>query len=211
MVSIDYLWNPAYMSLRRSNSRCPPVSRISEFGMDEKENLVATQAERKRPRGKWKDAHVVLFVLLVVLTILFPGGGIFYLCGRFSPYALVFGGVVMLYLAVCVFILYCFVTGIVELAGRRGKRTRDERLLIATATGIPLIFVGLFLASSFFREASCGPGAGLLIVGLRDRIESKADIGATRAWLQSYSSLGVAEIVASIETRRGPSFGRQKW
>lgn len=53
--------------------------------MDEKENMAATQAERKRPRGKWKDAHVVLFVLLVVLTILFPGGGIFYLCGRFSP------------------------------------------------------------------------------------------------------------------------------
>ena len=180
--------------------------------MDMKEKIEPVRTEKKRPRGRWKDSHVVLFVLLVVLTILFPGGGIFYLCGRFRPYPLALGGVLMLYLAVIVFMVYCFFLGIVRLSGRREKCTRNERLLIIGETSVPLIFFGLIIALFLFREAMVyGPGPGLLIVGLRDRIENKVDIGATRAWLQSlgpedyddrYTTVSSAELPESLRVSK---------
>ncbi len=148
-----------------------------------KEDIEPVRAEKKSPRGKWKDAHVVLFVLPVVLTVLFPGGGIYYLCGRFSPNVLSFANICMVYPIVVVFMFWCFFKGIVRLSGRRGR----ERLLIIAETSVPLIFVGLFLAPFFLsrERVACGPGPGLVGVGLRHRIESEVDIAATRVWLQS--------------------------
>jgi len=90
-----------------------------------------------------------------------------------------------LYLAVIAFIFYCFFSGIAKLSGRRGNRTRNERLLIAAETGVPLVFVGLILAIFFLDGAQfCGYRYGLFLHGLRDRVKSKVDIGATRTWLQ---------------------------
>jgi hypothetical protein len=154
--------------------------------MDMKENIESIRIEKKRPRGKRKDRHIVSFVLPVILTILFPGGGIFYLFGRFSPSAGSFGHVCMLYPVVGVFILWCFFTGIGKSSGRSGKRKRNERLLSIAETAVPLIFVGLLVGSFFLPEAEyLGYGYKFFMCGLKDRIESKADIGATRAWLQS--------------------------
>ena len=76
--------------------------------MDMKEKTEPERLEKKRPRGKWKDSHVVLFVLPVLLTILYPGGGILYLCGRFRPYALTLWDVTLLYPVVIAFMVYCF-------------------------------------------------------------------------------------------------------
>lgn len=155
--------------------------------MNENDNIIATQVERPGPRWNWKDSHIVPVILPVVLTILFPGGGIFYLCGRFSPYPLTLWCVFMLYLAVIVFMVYCFVLGIMRLSGLRKKHRRNEKLLIIGGTSVPLIFFGLIIALFLFSEAMAyGPGPGLLIVGLRDRIETNVDVGATRVWLQSF-------------------------
>lgn len=155
--------------------------------MEIEENTESVRSKQRRPRSKRRDSHVLIFVLPVVLTILFPGGGIFYLCGRFSPYALTLAGVFMLYLAVIGFMVYCFFLGVVRLFGRREKHTKNEKLLIIGGTSVPLIFFGLIIALFLFREAMAyGPGPGLLIVGLRDRIKTNVDVGATRVWLQSF-------------------------
>ena len=151
-----------------------------------KENTKPARVVKGRTHGKWKDSHVIFFVLPVVLTILFPGGGIFYLCGRFSPGPLTVMHVSMFYLAAIVFIFYCFFLGIVKLSGRRGKRTRNEKFLIAAETCIPLIFVGILVSNYFFVGSRFyGHHQKLFMLGLRDRVKSRADIGATRVWLES--------------------------
>jgi hypothetical protein len=153
-----------------------------------KEHTKPVRTEDKKPRGNWKDSHVVFFFLPVILTILFPLGGIFYLSGRFCPYAATFCYVHLLYLVVLVFIFYCLCSGIVKLSGRRGKRTRNEKLLIAAETVVPLVFIGLlvaFIFLGFTDKEFRGPRFKLFMYGIRDRIISKVDIEATRIWLQS--------------------------
>jgi hypothetical protein len=155
--------------------------------MATKENAEPVGTAANRHRGKWRDSHVVMLILPIVLTILFAGKGIFYLSGRFWPDALALAGIMWLLVIASGFILCCFILGIVRLVGVcRGKRTRKESLLILAETGIPLVYFGLFLVPHFFaQEQFCGRPHELFALGLRDRIESKADIEATRAWLQS--------------------------
>lgn len=154
--------------------------------MDIRENTEPVRTVAGKSCGKWNDSHAIFFVLPLVLTILFPGGGVFYLCGRFSPDVLTFMFVHMLYLGAVVLIFYCFFSGFVKLSGRRGKRTRNERLLIAAETVIPLIFVGVLVSSFFFVDPEfSGRRQKFLMLGLRDRVKNRADIGATRMWLQS--------------------------
>lgn len=153
-----------------------------------KEYKKPVRTEDKKPRGKWKDSHVVLFFLPVILTILFPLGGIFYLSGRFCPYATTFCYAHLLYLIVLVFIFYCFFSGIVKLSSRKGKLTINERLLVVAETVIPLVFVVLlvaFIFLAFTDKEFRGPRFQLFMYGIRDRVKSKVDIEATRVWLQS--------------------------
>jgi hypothetical protein len=154
--------------------------------MNEHTKLVRTVD--KPTRGKWKDSHVVLFFLPVILTILFPLGGIFYLSGRSCPYAMIFCHVHLLYLVVLVFIFYCFFSGIMKLSGHRGKRTRKERLLIAVETIVPLVFVALLVAFIYLGltdKEFRGPRFKCFMYGIRDRVKSKVDIEETRIWLRS--------------------------
>jgi hypothetical protein len=152
------------------------------------ENMEPAQTKERKPGRNWKNSHLIFFVLPVILTILFPLGGIFYLCGRFCPYATTFCHVHLLYLVVLVFIIYCFFSGIVKLSSRKGKLTRNEKLLIAAETIVPLVFVVLLVAFIFFEFTDaefCGPRFKFFMYGIRDRVKSKVDIEATRIWLQS--------------------------
>ena len=72
-------------------------------GTDMKKNTEPARTEVKKPTGKCKDSHVVQLVLPIVLTVLLPGGGIFYLCGRFSPGPISLAHVCMVYPVVFVF------------------------------------------------------------------------------------------------------------
>jgi hypothetical protein len=153
-----------------------------------KEHIKPIRTENKKPGVNWKDSHVVFFFLPVILTILFPLGGIFYLSGRFSPYATTFCHVHLLYLIVLVFIFYCFFSRIVKLSGRKGKLTRNEKLLTAAETVVPFVFIGLlvvFIFLAFTNKEFRGPRFQLFMCGIRDRVKSKVDIEATRKWLQS--------------------------
>jgi hypothetical protein len=138
--------------------------------------------------GKWKDSHVVLFFLPVILTILFPLGGIFYLSGRFCPYATTFCCIHLFYLVVLIFIIYCFISGIVKLSGRKGKLTRNGKTLVIAETVIPSVFIillGAFIFLGFTDKEFRGPRFKCFMYGIRDRVKSKVDVKATRIWLQS--------------------------
>ena len=153
-----------------------------------KEYTKHVRTKDKKSRGNWKDSHVVFFFLPVMLTILFPGGCIFYLIGRFCPYVMIFYFIHLLYLVVLVFIIYCFCSGIVKLSSLKGKRTRNKKLLIAAETVIPFVFIGLivvFIFLAFTNQEFRGPRFKLFMYGIRDRVKSKVDIEATRVWLQS--------------------------
>ena len=156
--------------------------------MDIKEHIKPVLTKDKKPRGNWKNSHVVHFLLPVILTILFPLGGIFYLSGRFCPTATIFFYVYQLYLVVIIFIFYCFISGIIKLSNRRVKRTRTEKFLIAAETAIPFVFIVLlavFIFLAFANKEFIGPRFNLFMYGIRDRIKSKVDIEATRIWLHS--------------------------
>lgn len=139
---------------------------------------------------KWKDSHVVLFFLPVILTILFPLGGMFYLSGRFCPYVTTFCCINLFYIVVLIFIIYCFISGIMKLSGRKRKLTRNEKALVTTETTIPLVFiilVGAFIFLGFTDEEFRGPRFKCFMYGIRDCVKNKIDIEATRIWLKSLS------------------------
>ncbi len=146
-----------------------------------------TQAKEKIRRGKRKDSNIGLLSLTIVLTILFAGGGIYYLCGRFSPIGLNFGTIWMTYPIVVIFMIWRCSAGIMKLFGLRRKHIGKEKLLILAETIVPLIFMSLLVAPFVFGErlGMSRLGMGLVGVGLRDRVESEVDIAATRAWLKS--------------------------
>jgi len=152
--------------------------------MNKEKHIEVPQARVKKPVENRKKSIVIFLVLPAVLTILFPGGGIFYLIARFCPYTMTFFFIHLLYLVVLVFIIYCFFLGIMELSGRRGKRTRNEKLLIVAEAIVPLMFVVLlviFIFLGFTDEEFLGPRFKFFMYGLRDRVKNKVDIGATRA------------------------------
>ena len=80
-------------TMKRDITKKSSATEPSVTNKDIEESTEPVRTERKRVRGKWKDSHVILLVLPVVLTILFPGGGMFYLSGRFCPGPLASGGI----------------------------------------------------------------------------------------------------------------------
>jgi hypothetical protein len=155
--------------------------------MDKKENIETAQSKERKSSRDWKESNLIFLVLPIIFIILFPLGGVFYLCGRFSPYAIALAHVCMLYPVIGVFIIYCFFAGIVRLLGGWRKHTRKRKLVIATKIAIPLVFIVLFLASCFTSIE------GMIFVdkpfmsGFGERIRCKADIEAIRDWLKTLS------------------------
>ena len=173
--------------------------------MDMKEETEPVRIDKKRPHCKWKDSHVVLFVLLVVLTILFPGGGIFYLCARFRPYPLALGGVLMLYLAVIVFMVYCFIAGIGQLVSGWMRHNQKKKILIAVQIAIPVMFVLLFILQfSGPHRLQLWPDSSPFTYGLRDRIRSKVDIPAIRTWLRTLDEKAFSDFEERLNSEDWP-------
>jgi len=154
--------------------------------MNQKENTETTKTKKRKSGRNWKESYVIFFLLPIILIILFPLGGLFYLWGRFSPYAMSLALICMLYPVIIIFIIYCFFFGIVKLRGGWTIHTWKRKLIFGVEIAIPAFFF-IFLITSFFTPESefCGYGYKLFIYGLRDRIRSKADIGATRDWSES--------------------------
>lgn len=153
--------------------------------MNKTDDTRTAQIQETKRGGRWKDSVVIFLVLPITFTILFPLGGLFYLCGRVSPYAIALYHVVMLYAVAGIFVIYCFVSGIVELRAGRRKHNSKKKLITLAKIGIPSVFIALFFASLFTSIEGMGFWAGHFMHGFRDRIRTKADVGATRAWLRS--------------------------
>ena len=169
--------------------------------MNKKENIEQAQIKETRPGWKWKQSVVVFVALPIVCILLIPLGGLAYLCGRLNCSLTL---ICMLFPAIGVFIIYCFVAGIRRLSGGWKKLSERTKLLIATEIGLPILFVVLFMVP-FYSTVRLGlwPPGMSFTYGFRDRIRSRADIQAVRAWLRTLDEEDFPEL--------GDWLPRDKW
>lgn len=156
--------------------------------MDTKENIETAQVKEGKSSRNWKESYVIFLVLPIIFTILFPLGGIFYLCGRFYP-DLIFLSACMLYPIVGGFIIFCFLGGIVRCFRNWRSYTGKRKHILAAETVIPIMFIILYLIPFFIPAESdfWGFGSNAFAHGFRERIRSKVDTEAVRDWLKTVS------------------------
>ncbi|MHC4062774.1 MAG: hypothetical protein ACYSW0_16695 [Planctomycetota bacterium] len=82
--------------------------------------------------------------------------------------------------------IYCFVAGVWRLFSGWKRHSQRKKALITVEIAIPVVFVLLFVLplSGLSFRLPLWP-ASPHICGFRDRIRSKADIPAIRAWLKT--------------------------
>jgi hypothetical protein len=173
---------------------------VKEFAVDKTLNAGTTPPKITKPGWNKKRSFVVFVVLPIIFIVLIPLGGLLYLCGRLSLHA----GLVMcmLYPATGIFIIFCFVTGIARLT--RGWRG-DMKILFITQVGLPILFVILsFIGSPILIKSRLWPDATPFTYGFRDRIKSKADIPAIRAWLRTLAKSDYYEAINRLPPSQWP-------
>jgi len=156
--------------------------------MDTKMNTEAGQNKERKHGSNWKESYVIFIVLPIIFTILFPLGGIFYLCGRFYP-DLIFHSTCTIYPMVGGFIIFCFFTGILRCLHNWKSYTRKRKRILAAETAIPIMFIIIFLIPFFLPIESdfWGFGSHAFAHGFRERIRIKVDTDAIREWLKTVS------------------------
>jgi hypothetical protein len=154
--------------------------------MDKKGNIETTETEEIKPGRNWKESKLIFLVLPIMLTILFPLGVIFYLCGRFCP-DLIFLSTCMFYPMVGGFIFICIFTGILRCRHHWRSYDRKRKCIIAAEIVIPIVFVVLFIIPFFIPIESdfWGFGSNAFAHGFRNRIRGKPDIESVRDWLKT--------------------------
>ena len=154
--------------------------------MDRTENIETTGTGDKKQGRNWKESKLIFLVIPITLTVLLPLGGLPYLCGRFSPYAISFAHVCMLFPAAIFFIIFCFVVGIGNLYRIWKKRRKSEKFFISGQILIPLVFLVLLISSFFLPESDyVGSGYKFFLRGFRNRVRGKADIEGVRNWMRT--------------------------
>ena len=153
--------------------------------MNREERIETPQSKIRKPSMNRKKSILIFLVLPIVLTILFPLGGLPYLCGRFIPYTGAFGNICMLYPLICVFIIYCLCRGVSRGASSSRERTAKSRLVSSAEIGIPLVFMVSFLVSYFTSVKGMIFFDKPFMYGLQTRMKSKVDVEAIRDWLES--------------------------
>jgi hypothetical protein len=110
----------------------------------------------------------------------------------------------MVYPAIGIFILCCFVAGIRRLSGGWRKHSEKRKLLIAAEIGLAVIFVELFMIPFFAPvKSDLRFPVSAFTYGFRDRIRSEADIPAIRDWLRTLDKEDFPEL--------GDRLPRDKW
>jgi len=161
------------------------------------------------------STNLIFIVLPVICIILVPLGGIPYLCGRLSFHM---GLVVcMVYPAIGVFIIYCFIASILRLLRDLEKHNVKKKLIIVTEIIIPLFFIALIIVTFYaiaftpIKLNLCVPPGKAFTYGFRDRIRSKADIPAIRDWLRTINKEDYIEHSISLHRDKWPkSLGELK-
>jgi len=157
--------------------------------MDKKENTEATRTREAKPRIAPKESVAVFVILLLMLILLVPLGGLLYLCGRLSFHASL--AICVLYPVAGIVTIFCLIAGMVRLT--RDWRG-DMKILLFTQICIPIVFVVLCLIGSpLLTKSWLWPDATPFTYGFRDRIRSRADIPAIRAWLRTFDKSAYQE------------------
>ena len=154
--------------------------------MTNQHNIDIEPAIEIKPVRNRNRRDVFFIVAPVICIILVPLGGLFYLCGRFSPFILSFCVISLLSFLIFAFILYCFVYGTVVLIACWKKLEKKKNIVIAQ-TLIPFVFIVLFIAPSLIpvdSDLKWIPEK-FLVYGLRDRVRSRTDIQEIRDWLKT--------------------------
>ena len=175
--------------------------------MNTEEHIETPQTRARRIGGNRKKSIIIFLALPAVLTILFPLGGLPYLCGRFIPYTGALLHVCMLYPLMCIFIIYCLCRGV----SRRSRCSREanarSQLTSAAEIGIPIVFIVSLIISFFISVKGMLVFDKPFMYGLQTRMKSKADVEVIRDWLQSlgdenyddhYSHIRRSEWVESV-------------
>lgn len=158
---------------------------LKGYDMINTEELKARRSRGKIPGWKWKGSVVVSVILPLALIFLVPLGGLLYLCGRLGLHI----GLVMcmLYPAVGLFIVFCFVASAARLLVGWRKFTDKRKLLGIAQVGIPIVFAILcVIGSPLLTKSLFWPDATPFTYGFRDRVRSRTDIPAIRAWLRTF-------------------------
>ena len=163
------------------------------------QNQEIQQSEKRKPGLNWKTECVIFLVLPSVCVFLVSFGGLFYLCGRFSPY-LIYFIVCPIYPVLGIFIIYCFIAAIDRLLCGWRKATRRKKLAVSAEIGIPLVSIALFVAPFFVPEDSPLNSTPVksFAYGFGDRVRSKADIESIRDLLRTFRKPDEREIAPRI-------------
>jgi len=169
-----------------SNESCPPVSRILEFGMDEKENMETAQIEKEgKAPSDWNMRDALMSAALVAFIIIAPLGGIEYLNGRFNIHSILFDACIVVPTGGILVIVFVIVSTVQLLCSWK-RYTNRKRLIRIAQIGIPIVFITLFIVSVFTPVESHLPPPGVIFLyGFRDRVKSRADVPAIRNWLET--------------------------
>jgi hypothetical protein len=169
--------------------------------MDDKENIQTAGMGERKPGRNWKESKLIFIVLPIMLMILYPVGGLDYLCGRFSLYVIILVYVSMLYLAIVCFIIFCFFTSIVRLFRDWKKSSGKKKSLIVAEFVIPLLFIIPFFIPN--DSDMCWFFYKPFAYGFRDRIRNKADVEAIRNWVgtlnEKYFRINHSTLIPSDE------------
>jgi hypothetical protein len=157
------------------------------------------QSKKKTASPDWNKWDVILLVVPTLCVFLVSFGGLFYLCGRFSPYSICFM-VCPIYPVLGIFIIYCFIADIVRLFRGWRKATRRKKLALFAEISIPLVSIALFVASFFIPEDSHlnWPPFKSFAYGFKDRVRSKGDIESIRDLLRTFGKPDEREIAPRI-------------
>jgi len=169
------------------------------------QNQQVQQSHERKAGLNWKKEYMIFLVLPTIFTILFPLGALFYLCGRFSPY-LIYFLVCPTYPMIGLFIIYCFVAGIVRLFRCWRKSTRRKKLAVSAEIGIPLVSIALFAASFLVPDDSPlnWPPFKSFAYGFKDRVRSKGGIEPIRDLLRTFRKPDEREIAPRIPYEEWP-------
>ncbi len=155
--------------------------------MTDVEELKARQSRGIIPGWNWKESVVVLLVLPVILFILLPLGGLFYLSGRCCPKAIYF--VFLSDVPYCIFTIVCFFVCTSRLCRHWKQLTGRIKLIIAAELAIPLVLIASFVAC-LIEPQIAWPAGKLFMYGFAERISARADVESIRAWLRTLNKEG---------------------
>ncbi len=156
--------------------------------MNTKENIETAQTDERKPPLDWKKWDAIISAAIVAFIIFVPLGGIEYLDARFCTYSVFFYGC-FIYLTLGFFIIVFVIVGAIQLLCNWRRYTRRKKLIKSLQIGIPFVFVASLIMSIFtpIETHLWQPGYKPFTHGFRDRIRSRADIPAIRAWLRTLS------------------------